>query len=257
MNIKFYKYQGTGNDFVMIDNLSGEFDSITLSQIQLLCDRKFGIGADGLIFLKKSLSTDFEMDYFNADGSKSFCGNGARCSVRFARDLGIIDNKTTFEAIDGVHTATIDENQVVLDMSPVSSVEEINGDYFINTGSPHYMRIEEVKKEDIISFGKEIRYSEKYRTAGTNVNLIYKTAKNKIDVQTYERGVEDETLSCGTGVTACALLVQYIDKTNDPIEITTKGGVLKVSSSGFNGRGFEDIKLEGPTTFVFEGEINV
>lgn len=257
MNIKFYKYQGTGNDFVMIDNLSGEFDSITLSQIQLLCDRKFGIGADGLIFLKKSQSTDFEVDYFNADGSKSFCGNGARCSVRFARDLGIIENKTTFEAIDGVHTATIDENQVVLDMSPVSSVEEINGDYFINTGSPHYMRIEEVKKEDIVSFGKEIRYSEKYRTTGTNVNLIYKTAKNKIDVQTYERGVEDETLSCGTGVTACALLVQYIDKTNDPIEITTKGGVLKVSSSGFNGTGFTDIKLEGPTTFVFEGEINV
>ena len=225
MELKFSKYQGTGNDFVMLDNMNGQYDDLSIQQIQFLCDRKLGIGADGLIKLSKDAEVDFLVEYFNADGSQSFCGNGARCSVNFAKSLGLIMSKAVFNAIDGIHEATTQDGIVRLEMLPVNSIQAVNSDFWLNTGSPHYVKIaNENESIDIIEFGKSIRYSELYKTDGVNVNVIKEVNSNTIHVQTYERGVEDETLSCGTGVTACALvwmsLNSNLEKVNVPVSYT-------------------------------------
>lgn len=260
MRIPFYKYQGTGNDFIMLDNFSGAFDELTISAIQHLCDRKFGIGADGLIKLNAHESFDFEMDYYNADGSKSFCGNGARCSVAFARFLGKINAETRFLAIDGEHQAFEKNRRIHLKMNDVSDFELSKNDYILHTGSPHFIHFTpENNSFDIVEFGKEIRYSDRFKKDGINVNSTELIDSHTIDVRTYERGVEDETLSCGTGVTAAALALAV--KTDlhgeQNIRIHTRGGELAVSFERSNEKSFSNIYLIGPAVNVFKGEIDV
>ncbi|MEY8847585.1 diaminopimelate epimerase [Psychroserpens sp. XS_ASV72] len=258
MQTLFYKYQGTGNDFVMIDNRQQEFDKNNTKRIAFLCDRRFGIGADGLILLEAHDSVDFKMVYFNADGNESsMCGNGGRCITAFAKFLGIIENKATFEAIDGLHEATIDNTIVSLKMQDVDKVERFENHVFLDTGSPHHVQMEpDLKTLDVKSSGSKIRYSETYGQAGTNVNFVCKNTNDNFSVRTYERGVEDETLSCGTGVTAVALAMHTLGaSTSNIIALQTEGGALKVSFET-NDNGYENIWLIGTATQVFKGEIN-
>ncbi len=173
MLIHFQKYQGTGNDFIMLDNLNGQYNDLTIAQIVQLCDRRFGIGADGLIKINRHDSLDFEIDYYNSDGSKSFCGNGARCSVAFAKTIGIDVLNTRFSAIDGEHSAQMNNETITLDMLPVNFVNQVDKSFVINTGSPHYIRfVENLENENIVSEGRQIRYSEPYKKEGINVNLV-------------------------------------------------------------------------------------
>lgn len=257
MEISFYKYQGTGNDFVIIDDRADVFPDKDLSLIQKLCDRKFGVGADGLILIRDAEDHDFEMVYFNADGSQSMCGNGARCAVAFSRFLGIIDQKTSFLAIDGVHQAIVVGDWIELEMRPVPGLENSGRDYFVNTGSPHHVRfVENVNAYPVFEEGKEIRFSQEYAPKGTNVNFVTPLGQDEIQVRTYERGVENETLSCGTGVTACALVYGHQHKLQE-VKINTPGGKLKVKFTESSEGGFRDIWLVGPAVQVFEGRIEI
>lgn len=258
--MKFHKYQGTGNDFIMIDNRLGFFPKESVALVEKLCDRRFGIGADGLILLENDADTDFRMVYYNSDGNQSsMCGNGGRCLVAFAKSLGIINDKTTFIATDGLHHATILENgSVSLQMKDVQEVK-IEADYiFLNTGSPHHVTlVNDVQNLDVKKEGAVIRYSDLYGKAGSNVNFVIQLSENNFLLRTYERGVEDETLSCGTGATATAIAMNAIGKTNsNEIAIDVEGGKLKVSFEKTN-TGYENVLLEGPATFVFEGEIEI
>lgn len=258
MNIPFFKYQGTGNDFILIDNRTGILSGKEKSQIRLLCDRRFGIGADGLIFLQNKEGYDFEMVYFNADGSEStMCGNGGRCIVAFAHYLGLITDRAFFLAIDGPHEALLKEDAwVELKMSDVAEVQIEEDHYELDTGSPHYVTfVEDVDDIDVVNNGQAIRYSQKYKAKGINVNFVERQ-ENGIIVLTYERGVEAETLSCGTGVTAAA--IAYHLRTKEPklrIPIQTKGGKLEVRLEPSGSGGFQNIWLCGPTEMVFRGEV--
>jgi len=254
--MKFYKYQGTGNDFVMIDNRLGEWDDLSIENIQKLCDRRFGIGADGLIKINSAEGVDFEVDYYNSDGSKSFCGNGARCSVAFAHFLDMIEDKTTFTAIDGIHEAEIKNGIVKLKMGDVNKMNTDGNDFVLNTGSPHYVKyVEMLKNYNVYKTGNEIRNSETYKKEGINVNFVEKISDKELFVRTYERGVEDETYSCGTGVTAAALT--FLNNNNQTfVEIKVMGGNLKVYAEK-DGNGFKNIWLEGPAVQVFKGDINL
>ncbi|WP_312421799.1 diaminopimelate epimerase [Epilithonimonas sp.] len=254
--MKFYKYQGTGNDFVMIDNRLGEWDDLSIKNIQKLCDRRFGIGADGLIKINSAEGVDFEVDYYNSDGSKSFCGNGARCSVSFAHFLDMIEDKTTFTAIDGIHEAEIKNGIVKLKMGDVNNINTDGNDFVLNTGSPHYVKyVEMLKNYNVYKTGNEIRNSETYKKEGINVNFVEKISDKELFVRTYERGVEDETYSCGTGVTAAALT--FLNNNNQTfVEIKVMGGNLKVYAEK-NGDGFKNIWLEGPAVQVFKGDTNL
>lgn len=275
MKISFSKYQGTGNDFVMLDNLSGAYDDLTLDQIRFLCDRKLGIGADGLIKISKDEHLDFNIEYFNSDGSQSFCGNGARCSVAFAKTLGQLEDQTKFNAIDGAHEAKISsDGRVHLEMLAVSTIERegdistpldvrgdvlnVRGDVFVmDTGSPHYVKFVEANNApDIVAFGKKVRNSDRFKKEGINVNTVVELGPRTIHVATYERGVEDETLSCGTGVTACALA--YMDKqsSDEEVGVSTKGGKLSVKANA-GADGFDNIWLIGPAKKVFDGSIEI
>lgn len=253
--LHFHKYQGTGNDFVMIDNRNRQFNGKDLSLVKKLCHRKYGIGGDGLILIEEHETADFNMIYFNSDGSQSLCGNGSRCAVHFARHLGIIENNAQFMAIDGLHEAYMIKDQVYLRMHNVNKVERFEEDMFINTGSPHYIRfVKELTRLDVVNEGRKIRNSDLYKKEGTNVNFAEPSEEDKLYVRTYERGVEDETLSCGTGVTAVALASSYLGY-KSPVKLVTPGGQLQVA---FNKRGeddFTDIYLSGPATPVFEGKI--
>jgi diaminopimelate epimerase len=258
--MKFYKYQGTGNDFVMIDNRLENFPKNNTKLIESLCDRRFGIGADGLILLENDNSTDFKMVYYNSDGNESsMCGNGGRCLVAFAKSLNVIDNKTTFIATDGLHNATIDENGIVsLQMKDVNEVK-IESEYvFLNTGSPHHVTlVNDLENYNVKENGATIRYSDLYGKAGSNVNFVKQLSENHFALRTYERGVEDETLSCGTGATATAIAMNAIGKANsNAIDINVEGGKLKVTFEKSN-KGFEKVFLIGPATFVFAGEIDL
>jgi diaminopimelate epimerase len=260
MKISFSKYQGTGNDFIMIDDLNGHVSYLDGETIQRLCDRKFGIGADGLIRIGKSEDYAFEMDYYNSDGSKSFCGNGARCSVAFAETLGIDVSNVEFLAIDGIHKAKKSGGIVSLDMNPVNAIIKVNADFVLDTGSPHYVRISaKDDMPDVVDFGRSVRYSDEFKEKGINVNLLEVISINKIAVQTYERGVEDETLSCGTGVTACGLVYGLLKGVVgfNKVDVSTKGGELSVEFIRNEDDSFTDIKLIGPAEFVFKGTIDV
>ncbi|OUS00678.1 diaminopimelate epimerase [Flavobacteriales bacterium 33_180_T64] len=257
MQLTFYKYQGTGNDFVMIDNRQQIFDKKDTKRIAFLCDRRFGVGADGLILLENHESFDFKMVYFNADGNESsMCGNGGRCIVAFANFLGMISNKATFEAIDGLHKATIENSLVSLQMNDVTTIESYKTHVFLDTGSPHHVQLEDdLSTLDVKTIGREIRYNEPYNAAGCNVNFVSKKSNNNFLVRTYERGVEDETLSCGTGVTAVAIAMHCLGETEKTlITLQTKGGDLKVSFKK-NDYGYNNVLLIGPATLVFKGNI--
>ncbi|BDD00350.1 diaminopimelate epimerase [Persicobacter psychrovividus] len=255
--VDFYKYQGTGNDFVMVDNRQQVIDPNDIPSVQRLCDRKFGIGADGLILIQEHPDYDFEMVYFNSDGSKSLCGNGSRCAVRFAEFLGIVSKSTHFLTIDGGLYAEITPAVIRLKMPDVTTTERIGEDFFINTGSPHYVQfVDKVEATEVFDAGRAIRYNERFKAEGTNVNFVQQLEAQSIFVRTYERGVEDETLSCGTGVTACALACS-LNEMESPVKIKTLGGLLEVSFEKNSSEGFQNIFLTGPAEQVFSGKINI
>ena len=258
MQITFDKYQGTGNDFVMIDNRLNSFPKNDIKLIQKLCDRRFGIGADGLILLENDAETDFKMVYFNSDGNESsMCGNGGRCLVAFAKSRNVINNAAYFMAIDGLHHAAILENDIVsLQMKDVDEVKIENDYVFLNTGSPHHVTIvANLENYEVKNNGATIRYSDLYGKAGSNVNFVKQISENHFAVRTYERGVEDETLSCGTGATAVAIAMSAIGKTNsNQILLDVEGGKLEVTFEK-NDNKFTNVFLKGPATFVFKGEI--
>lgn len=255
MTINFYKYQGTGNDFIMIDDRSNICE-LSNELISDLCDRRMGIGADGLILIKNHADLDFEMVYFNADGSQSLCGNGSRCAVNFASSLNIVTDKASFLTIDGVYTATIENEIVSLAMKPIDNIEEKEAAFFINNGSPHHIIFTKNNAAiDVYSEGKKIREDAAYQPGGTNVNFVEILSKNTIDVRTFERGVEDETLSCGTGVAASALAASY-KGVKSPVQIKTKGGNLTVAFTKTE-TGFENIILSGPAVLVYQGKVSI
>lgn len=255
MKIHFLKYQATGNDFVLIDNRDGKL-SFSTAQIQKICDRKFGVGADGLMLIEKHPSLDFNVVYYNSDGSQSLCGNGSRAAVHFASALGMVNGKMQFNAYDGAHDAEILPADIVrLRMNNVDRVDRIGDDFFINTGSPHYIRfVKNIDDYPVVEKGREIRYSDAYKPGGTNVNFVELLDNNTIFVRTYERGVEDETLSCGTGVTAAALAAQLMGDSS-PIAIKTKGGILSVEFKSGQSGTFKEIHLIGPAKKVFQGDL--
>ncbi len=259
MKMNFYKYHGAGNDFILVDNRKLFFEAANISLISFLCNRRFGIGADGLMLLQNHGETDFEMRYFNSDGPEaSMCGNGGRCIAALASRLGIVHGKTTFKAVDGFHEAEImDKGEVNLKMSDVNSVQFVGTDYFLDTGSPHYVRfVDNIDETDVFNEGRSIRYSDLFREKGTNVNFVM-DENSRLTVYTYERGVEDETLACGTGITAsalCAALRRGLEKGSLPVR--AKGGNLEVSFVKIR-EGFTNIWLKGPTALVFEGDIDV
>lgn len=259
MNIQFYKYQGTGNDFVILDNRNGQYSDMTTAQIKFLCDRRFGIGGDGLMMLNLLKGYDFEMKYYNADGGEStMCGNGGRCLVKFAYDMGIHKTSYNFLAIDGPHEAFFGERGwVQLKMKDVDKIKEYDGDAVLDTGSPHYVKIvNDVKKHDVFDEGKRIRNSREFREKGINVNFV-EMEEDQIWVRTYERGVENETLSCGTGVTASALICAHNELGFNRVEVQTLGGHLAVEFDKYEENTFKDIWLCGPATYVFKGEIEL
>jgi diaminopimelate epimerase len=257
MEIRFSKYQGTGNDFILIDNRSKEIQ-LNSEQVRFLCDRRFGIGADGLMLLELEPSVDFKMVYFNSDGNESsMCGNGGRCITAFAHKLNLIKDQAKFMAIDGVHETSITSNGVSLKMNDVKNIEKGDNYFFLNTGSPHYVKfVYDVKNFDVYGEGKKIRNSDPYIAEGTNVNFIEKL-DDTLFVRTYERGVEDETLSCGTGVTAAALIasVNGVASGKNNCRVSTRGGDLNVRFEKVLESNFYNIWLEGPAEFVFEGTI--
>ena len=257
--IEFYKYQGTGNDFIMIDNRQQQFPKNDTKLIERLCDRKFGIGADGLILLELSNLQDFTMIYFNADGNEgSMCGNGGRCIVAFAKQLGIIDKCTTFKAIDGLHEAHITDDLVSLKMKNITKIEDFSSHLFLDTGSPHHVEfVNDLDNYDVYYIGKKIRNGAPYFDKGTNVNFVEQQNDTTFKVRTYERGVEDETLSCGTGVTAVAIAAHKANKTNDTtISLDTLGGTLEVSFDA-DANSYKNVFLKGKATKVFNGEFEI
>ena len=257
MMMTFYKYQGTGNDFIIVDNRSQKIDKNNTKRIAELCDRRFGIGADGFILLENDENSDFKMVYYNADGNESsMCGNGGRCITAFAKFLGVINDTTKFIAIDGLHHAKIENEIVHLQMQDVSKVEVFDNHTFLDTGSPHHVQlVSDLNAFEVKSQGSKIRYGQPYNEAGSNVNFVEQVSNNNFAVRTYERGVEDETLSCGTGVTAVALAMHKNGKTESKaVNLKTPGGQLKVTFST-NEVGYENIWLIGPATQVFKGEL--
>lgn len=254
--MEFYKYHGTGNDFVMVDNRNLQFPK-EKNVIVHLCDRRFGIGGDGLILLENDADADFKMVYFNSDGNEStMCGNGGRCIVAFAKFLNIFDEKTTFQAIDGMHEAEINNSIVKLKMIDVNSIHTEGESYVLNTGSPHFVQtVHGLESYDVRANGNKIRNSATYKQEGINVNFVEELSKDKIFVRTYERGVEDETFSCGTGATAAAL-VFLKDSNRNEVEVQVLGGNLKIYATQ-NSETFTDIWLEGPAVQVFKGDVNI
>jgi len=263
MRVTFFKYEGTGNDFILLDNRDGKYSGLKNSQVEFLCDRHFGIGADGLILLEKNNTYDFKMVYYNSDGNiSSMCGNGGRCITAFANELNLIDKETTFLAADGDHQSVILSHSPVivkLKMGDVGTFELIGKDVYLNTGSPHYVIfVEDVKNLDIISEARKIRYNDRFKTEGTNVNFVQQSSDGLI-VRSYERGVEDETLSCGTGVTASVLasaIKGLTGKDSKSVRVKSMGGMLNVHFTSTSS-GYEDVWLEGEAKFVFKGEIEL
>jgi len=258
MTITFNKYQGAGNDFIIIDNRDAVFNPSDSKLINRLCNRRFGIGADGLILISLFNEADYEMKYYNSDGKLgSLCGNGGRCAAHFALKQGIAGKKQRFMAFDGLHEAEVRDDAVVrLQMADVNEFGTIGGNYSINTGSPHYMVFSEnIDKINVNKEGKALRWSPKFAPGGTNVNFVQVT-DNGLYVRTFERGVEEETLACGTGVTASAIasvLAGHFDRPG--IKVRTKGGNLEVEFT-VRDKKVTNVWLTGPATFVFEGKIN-
>ncbi len=264
MLLKFYKYQGTGNDFVMLEDAHEKFDAQNITLVAHLCDRRLGIGADGLILIRPHDTLAFEMLYFNADGRLgTMCGNGGRCAAHFAHFLEYFEKEGTFLAADGEHHAIVEQHIVTLSMQAVEGIESLSlvsehpEAYFLDTGSPHYVSfVEDVAAAPLCQVGEKVRHHAYFaQRGGTNVNLVERIADQEIRVRTFERGVEDETLSCGTGVTACAL-VAAVQGSVSPVTVHTKGGTLEVGWQNAGER-FEQIYLKGSVVQVFEGFLDV
>ncbi len=254
--LTFYKYQGTGNDFVMVDNRTDSFPKNDTELVAKLCDRRFGIGADGLILLENDPNLDFKMVYYNADGNEgSMCGNGGRCLVAFANFLGIFSSETKFNAVDGAHSATIEGDIVELKMGDVTEIKIKPNYYFLNTGSPHHVQlVSEIQDLDVFKEGSKLRYGL-YGEKGSNINFVEPLDNGAFAVRTYERGVEDETLSCGTGVTAVAIAMHKSGRvSSDIVNIEAQGGKLQVRFS-VDAKGYSNVHLKGPATQVFKGEV--
>lgn len=262
MVLPFYKYHGAGNDFVMIDGRDLDVNlRLNARVVAGLCDRRFGIGADGLIVLRPGVTSDFSMEYYNADGHPgSMCGNGGRCIFRFARDLGYVDTHARFDAADGVHEVfENNDGTISLRMNVKGGIKELmSGAFELNTGSPHYViRVADVDQVDAYKEGKAIRNSPEYQQEGINVNFI-SLREGVVYMKTYERGVEDETYSCGTGVTAAAMVAIANGWSHPPVQVSTRGGMLEVSATYHSeSREFEDLWLNGPAEYVFRGEIQL
>ncbi|WP_047415495.1 diaminopimelate epimerase [Cellulophaga sp. Hel_I_12] len=258
MKLTFSKFQGTGNDFVMIDNRQSFFNKDDTKLISFLCDRNFGIGADGLILLENDPILDFKMVYFNADGNESsMCGNGGRCLVAFAKHLNMIESSAQFNAVDGPHTAIISGEHISLQMKDVVDIQLKPNVVFLDTGSPHHVQlVDNINSLEVKVEGAKLRYGM-YGKKGSNINFVAQNSETNFFVRTYERGVEDETLSCGTGVTAVAIAMHKTNKTQaKKIQIKTLGGDLEISFDVFDGR-YTNVFLTGPAAFVFKGEIDV
>ena len=265
MRLHFYKYQGAGNDFVLLDNRLEDIE-YTKEIVEYLCDRRFGIGADGLMLLQKSPIADFEMIYFNSDGKQaSMCGNGGRCIVAFAKHLGIIDNETIFEAFDGMHNAVVLDsdgrnNIVKLKMNVSANIKKCLNGWFLDTGSPHYVEfVDDIHTIDVKQEGRRLRNDEEFAPNGTNVDFVKIKDNNSIEIVTYERGVEDETLSCGTGVTASALIYDYMYGNGglNNVNVEAKGGNFSVFFEKDLSGDYVEIYLQGPVSFVYEGDIEL
>ena len=260
MEIRFYKYQGTGNDFIILDNRDKKYDGLGRTHVAFLCDRRFGIGADGLMLLSQHKDYDFEMVYFNSDGRESsMCGNGGRCLTKFVSDIGMVQTSYRFLAIDGEHESSINtDGTVALKMNDVDRIKYDHGNFILNTGSPHFVTMSnDVMQVDIVKKGREIRNSNEFKQEGINVNFVEQTEEpDQIIVRTYERGVENETLSCGTGVTAAALVCHHNDNGFNHVEVVTKGGKLSVEYDKI-GESFKNIWLHGPAIKVFEGSMEL
>lgn len=258
MLLQFFKYQGTGNDFVILDNREGTIQ-LSKEQVALLCDRHFGIGSDGLMLLNKHESYDFEMVYYNADGAQgTMCGNGGRCLTKFAFDKGIQASTYKFTASDGEHHAVIDENGwIQLKMIDVQDVSHVQEATVLNTGSPHYIKlVSGLSNYDVFTEGKKIRYNETYKKIGINVNFV-EWNENELFVRTYERGVENETFSCGTGVTAAAIAMSAETIGHQETKIRTLGGNLLIKFNKVDTQNYNNVWLCGPASFVFEGQITI
>ncbi len=254
MNIPFEKYQGTGNDFILIDNRDVIFPADDLKLIRRLCDRKFGVGSDGLMLIENHPTADFKMGFYNPDGSQSLCGNGSRCAVQYAKTLGIDNDKGVFETTDGLHHYRVGEADISISMNPVSDFVKIQGHRFIHTGSPHLIiYTENVAQTDVSGLGSKYRYHPDFREmGGTNVNFVEVLNDGTYKVRTYERGVEAETLSCGTGVTAVAIALALDKNAGSTVVMHTRGGELTVLLSKTD-QGFSNIWLKGAATHVFSG----
>lgn len=260
MTVQFFKYQATGNDFVIIDNRKNVY-SFSQEQIAHICDRRFGVGADGLMLIESDPSHDFNLRYYNSDGSQSLCGNGSRAAVAFASALGMVNGRSVFNAFDGSHDAELlPEGIIRLKMNGVKEFRKLGEDFFIHTGSPHYVRfVTGLEHYPVVAEGRRIRYADAFAPGGTNVNFVELLGENEIFVRTYERGVEDETLSCGTGVTAAALAAStagYIS----PVRIRTAGGALSVEFEKTKpGQTylFDPVFLIGPAKMVYRGELEL
>lgn len=260
MEIQFYKYQGTGNDFVILDNRKGNYNQLDQEAIHFLCHRRFGIGADGLMLLNTKDGYDFEMKYYNSDGREStMCGNGGRCLVMFAYHMGIVRTTFRFVAIDGEHEAEIDAKGLVrLKMQDVGRIDESHGDYTVNTGSPHYVKmVNRVEDINVFARGREIRNLAPFMPSGINVNFVEVEDDHEISVRTYERGVEDETLSCGTGVTASALVNFHNEQGFNEVTVSTRGGKLSVEYDRHRDGSYTNIWLCGPAEKVYNGTISL
>jgi len=258
-SLEFYKYQGTGNDFVIIDNRQLVFDTSNNKNIAKLCDRRFGIGADGLILLENHPTADFKMVYYNSDGNESsMCGNGGRCISAFAKFLNIVNQEAEFEAIDGLHKVKFNGDLVQLQMQDVIDIQSFENHMFLDTGSPHHVQmVNNLRELNVKAIGSKIRYGKPYNDAGSNVNFVRQESTDTFSVRTYERGVEDETLSCGTGVTAVALAMHKSNKTiSEQITILTQGGELKITFKADDKGTYSDIWLIGPAKQVFKGLVS-
>jgi diaminopimelate epimerase len=255
--IHFHKYQATGNDFVVIDNRETKL-TFSVEQIAKICHPKFGVGADGVMLIETHPTLNFHLEYYNSDGSKSLCGNGCRAAVQFASQLGLVNGKATFTAFDGAHAAEIlPSGNIRLKMGDVKETRTIGSDYFINTGSPHFIRfVSDVKNYPVFEEGRKIRYQQNFQPGGTNVNFVELQEDNAIFVRTYERGVENETLSCGTGITAAALAAS-LKGVISPVNIHTLGGNLSVEFKSGQSGTFHEIYLIGPAKMVFKGQLEL
>jgi diaminopimelate epimerase len=259
MLLNFSKYHGAGNDFIIIDNRTKLFTP-SIEIVKWLCDRHFGVGADGLMLLEHDTETDFLMRYFNADGLEStMCGNGGRCIAKFASKIGIIDGIACFKGVDGIHKAHIHGDTVSLVMSDVSSAKEVeDGCFFVDTGSPHLVKfVLNIDQIDVNAEGRLLRDSYNVANGGVNVNFVQVTPSG-LKIRTYERGVEDETLACGTGAVAASISASlFLELNQSQFMLNALGGVLNVSFQSIGKNTFTNIILKGPVKFVFQGAIEI